>query len=41
MFEIEKNLNNTLLNENKEYQEQIRVEGEQITYTESPQEEFS
>lgn len=41
MFEIEKNLNNTLANEDKEYQERIRIEGEQIVYTESPQEEFN
>lgn len=41
MFEIEKNLNNVLTNEKKEYQEQIQLEGEQIVYTESPQEEFN
>lgn len=41
MFEIEKNLNSTLANEDKEYQERIRIEGEQIVYTESPQEEFN
>lgn len=41
MFEIEKNLNNTLANEDKEYQERIRIEGEQIVYTEPAQEEFN
>lgn len=41
MFEIEKNLNNTLANEDKEYQERIRIEGEQIVYTEPSQEEFN
>ena len=41
MLDVEKNLNNVIEKENKEYQEQIQVESEQILYEEPSQEEFN